>query len=174
MQQIRIRHYPRWTHRRPIRVYESEEQENLERRNIDSSNQTIKEETVLKDADPDYLAAVAEIKSRISKPNESASQQILKNIKEKNIKTNYKIGKDFISEVSYKHLPGRNTVSDGNDYEGFDFESETANKTKQVNLRKPLKMQPKKIETTDMIETVIDKDGNLIYTKMKNKDNRVT
>lgn len=44
--------------------------------------------------------------------------------------------------------------------------------TKKMNLRTPNTLKAK--TTTDMLETVIDKDGNYVYTKMKNKDLRIT
>lgn len=43
---------------------------------------------------------------------------------------------------------------------------------KKVFLRKPVhKKEPPKV---DMFETVIDNEGNFIYSKMKNKDIRIT
>lgn len=54
--------------------------------------------------------------------------------------------------------------------EDFGFERITNPKTKI--LRKPL--HKKEIKTVDMLETVIDGEGNLVYTKMGNKDTRIT
>lgn len=43
---------------------------------------------------------------------------------------------------------------------------------KKVKLRVPNTSNVK--STTDMLEAAIDKDGNYVYTKMKNKDLRIT
>lgn len=58
------------------------------------------------------------------------------------------------------------------DVEVEDFGFERITKPKTKILRKPL--HKKEIKTVDMLETVIDGEGNIIYTKMGNKDTRIT
>lgn len=54
--------------------------------------------------------------------------------------------------------------------EDFGFEKITNPKT--CNLRKPV--HKKEVPKVDMLETIIDGNGNFVYTKMQNKDTRIT
>lgn len=125
LQQVRF--YPRWSHRRPVRVYTPEEYEAIQKGNIKREKN---EDTFT----PKIENNNCEIIERITAKNEETAKT------------------DNVSE------------------QNFGFEKITA--PKRVNLRKPA--HKKEIPKVDMLETIIDVDGNLVYTKMKDKDIRIT
>lgn len=106
-----IRHLPRWQHRRPIRVYENEEQ---------AEKGIPLKENILPEPEPEVLKTKepSQFKIKWNRPN--------------NVE---KLKPDVPLTINSK--------------------------------------KPKKTPTVDMLQTVIDKDGNFIYTKMANNDPRV-
>ncbi|XP_018563621.1 rRNA methyltransferase 3, mitochondrial [Anoplophora glabripennis] len=51
--------------------------------------------------------------------------------------------------------------------------TKTGKKTKPLSISKVTKSKSNK-EAIDMLETIIDQDGNFVYTKMKNNDSRIS
>lgn len=120
-----VRYYPRWSHRRPVRVYSPEEYEALQK------NQTQWREHT----NP--------------LPHSMMAQQ---------------------SSESLERMTRSKEVEEDLQVEDFGFERIV--KPKTANLRKPINKKP--VQTVDMLETVIDAEGNFVYTKMGNKDSRIT
>lgn len=140
-----IRLYARWNHRRPLRVHLPEEQ--------DSANER------------------AEINTE-STPNhvEEANSTVLKHVYKEPIK-HMKITQHFPDNEQLKSIKTTQRLS-GSEIKYVD-DNEEEHSMKKMNLRKP-QQKKKKLGTTDMLETVIDECGNVIYSKMANKDSRIT
>lgn len=123
-----VRYYPRWSHRRPVRVYTSEEYKAIQ------SGSVQKREEITEKFTP-KIESNCETVERIEKATRPLAEKV------------------EAEEVD-------------------DFGFEKIKQPKTVNLRRPV--HKKEVPTVDMLETVIDPEGNLIYSKMKNKDNRIT
>ncbi|RZB40471.1 RNA methyltransferase-like protein 1 [Asbolus verrucosus] len=119
-----VRFYPRWSHRRPLKVYTAEEYDEMEKKQ--QSGEKPKNE---------------------KQPNFSIFE------KYGNSKINWDRAKDSKEGTS----------------------GAVKYKIKPKKMAKPLiaTHQSSKIATTDMLETVIDGEGNFVYTKMGNNDRRV-
>lgn len=116
-----VRFYPRWSHRRPVRVYSPDEYQALRKPQEVMVNKTI--------------ANSCEITEGVEKTNNKTEEQ------QESLQ---------VVDLGYERIKPPRTL----------------------NLRKPT--HKKEIAKVDMFETVMDDDGNFIYTKMQNKDIRVT
>lgn len=132
LQLQQVRYYPRWSHRRPVRIYTPEEYATVQKENVQ------KFEEVTHKFKP-QLESKCEVTEHVEK--------ITKN---KNVEQ---------------------TDSDDNT-EVPDFGFKKITQQKNANLRRPI--HKKEVPKVDMLETIIDVDGNLVYTKMQNKDTRIT
>lgn len=117
---VQLRFYPRWTHRKPLKVLSPEEYKTQE---LDYTKET------------------------------------------KTVNQDNKIKWKHSTES--KHDVGNNSDLKIIDLDELDFKS-------NVNKHKPKIKKPLAKKTvTDMLETIIDANGEIIYTKMQNNDPRV-
>lgn len=132
LQQVRF--YPRWSHRRPVRVYTSEEYETIQTKSGHKHDGV----------------------------NDNSRSGIHSNI-QNNCEIVERVEK-VTSELS--------EMAETKNEEVEDFGFEKIKQPKTVMLRKPI--HKKEIPKVDMLEVTVDAQGNLVYTKMKHKDTRIT
>lgn len=121
-----VRYFPRWNHRRPLKVFSPEEYEEIEKKQEQPQSPKIPKEKDRTHASP--FDKYGPVKINRNPSNDKKYEQ----------KT------DLQYQIKIKN-------------------------------EKPLiaNKQKTKTETTDMLQTVIDAEGNFIYTKMENNDKRV-
>lgn len=77
------------------------------------------------------------------------------------------------NEVDIEQISNEDRVTSSNKFEvplSFSFNSKQSVSQQKVPTLRKMKKQS---TTTDMLETIIDCDGNLVYTKMNDNDSRV-
>lgn len=126
---LQIRNFPRWEHRRPVRVFQNEEE--AERGHQSPVAKLLKDER--DDLERENLER-----------DDALSPKYQINWKRPDLKM-----KEPHSKINYKGNASPLTISS--------------------KIEKPRKQQP----AVDMLQTVIDSDGNFVYTKMANNDPRV-
>lgn len=136
------RYYARWSHRRPRRVLTTEEYNN---ENNDAATSSTSEEKIIE------LDMKTDIMRQPRSKDYSVPQQS---------KTNW--------------TPKFNKPNSIINLEELDKKSDTIHYKIERKVYKKKKvsynMNNKATQTTDMLETVIDANGNFIYTKLKDND----
>lgn len=135
-----VRYYPRWSHRRPVRVYTPEEYEAMQKQKVQKQEEKpIKPDSIAQNGALERNCGLVE---RVEKASRKPVEELGR--------------KEEAAEV----------------LEVQDFGFEQISKPRTKNLRKPI---PKKVvPTVDMLETIVDGEGNFVYTKMKDKDVRIS
>lgn len=133
-----LRFYPRWSHRTPAKVLNSEDYERTEQKYLEKKEITYSQTS-----------------------NKNNLEDRINNSSYENRQNHHNV---------HEIEPSTTNLEDS-DKEQIAYKI-NLKQSKRVNLRVPNKSKPK--STADMLETVIDKDGNYVYTKMQNKDLRIT
>lgn len=149
-----VRWLPRWQHRRPGRVIAAEDYDE----NTDSKKK------ITDDSQEIFMESES-----IQRPDESIEAHNygdITDIKKKKYQSNPKPMKESYEKIAWKQPKADKKVSEISTNQRISPHKAPLTISKSGQLEK--------VKTyVDMLETVIDEDGNFIYTKMKNKDTRI-
>lgn len=151
-----VRYLPRWHSRRPARVIPGEEYDEENDRPV-KPQKPLKEEFICNEG-------IEELSIR----TEAISEPI-RNVKRATKPRYYKPDIEYDANSKIKWRQPKSVTNETNNHKPVTYK--LSSDTKPLTISKQNMVKKK---TFDMLETLIDSDGNFIYTKMKDNDSRVT